>query len=171
MAIFWGLRAESRLPLSHKRGLLALTSAAMSVFSKSLFQEAEPEKVFRDKGSWQTLSIHSLVSWRILEHPCRPSGSWIQARGPRRPETMWTPKWRPLGAQPQDGLMSSAVTPPQGTKPVEFLPLTSNTDPSVSPVVAFTTALSLSPWSGFPPPTVFSCYGIFKTSVHWLIYF
>lgn len=40
----WGLRKELWLPPSHKIGLMALTSAAKSIFSKPLIQKGEPEK-------------------------------------------------------------------------------------------------------------------------------
>lgn len=44
VAIFWWLRTDSWLPLSHKRGLMASTSAASPTLSKTLFQDREAQK-------------------------------------------------------------------------------------------------------------------------------
>lgn len=78
------------------------------------------------------------VSWRWFKSPYRQSrsglenqrGWWLDVNSKMMPHG-------PCGALTSDGLINSAVTPPEDTQHVEAMSLPSNTNPSMLPVVVF----------------------------------
>lgn len=69
----------------------------------------------------------------------------------------------PWGALTWEGLISSAVIPPRDPEHVEVTPLSCNTNPFISPELAFSTSLSLPPCSVFYfPPLLFVVMGLKK---------